>query len=66
MAKRLFKAQSSVPLLFAVLVFAGYSWDLTPANNEGRLYLIVSSFYDLGKLESKRLWSLQRVSEKDQ
>ena len=38
-AKRLFKAQNSVPLLFAVLVFAGYSWDVTPANNEGRLYI---------------------------
>ncbi len=28
----------SVPLLFAVLVFAEYLLNVTPANNEGRLY----------------------------
>jgi hypothetical protein len=34
-AKRVYKAQYSVPLLFAVLIFAGYSWDGIPASNEG-------------------------------
>ena len=38
MGKTALKGQNSGPLLFAVLVLAGYSWDVTPANNEGRLY----------------------------
>jgi hypothetical protein len=27
------------PLLFAVLVFEGLCWKVTPANSEGRLYI---------------------------
>jgi len=34
------KAQNCDPLLFVVMVFAGYSSDETPANNEGHLYLL--------------------------
>ena len=29
----------SDPLLFAVMVFAEYFWNVTPANSEGRLYV---------------------------
>ena len=32
------KVKNSGPLLFAVLVFEGISWDVTPTNSEGRLY----------------------------
>ncbi len=31
-----------VPLLFAVLVFAGLCWNVTPANSEGHLYTNIS------------------------
>ena len=33
------KRVNSKALLIAVLVFVGYSWDKTTANNKGRLYL---------------------------
>jgi len=33
----------SDPLLFAVLVFAEYFWNVTPANSEGRLYIVYYS-----------------------
>ena len=34
------KASYSVPLLFTILVFKGYSLDVTPANNKGRLHSV--------------------------
>ena len=51
MGKTALKGLNSGPLLFAVLVFAGYSWDLTPANNEGHLYSVKKqrSFFELQK-----------------
>ena len=33
MGKTALKGQNGVPLLFTVLVFEGYSWDVTRANN---------------------------------
>ena len=47
LAQRLF-GENNAPLLSAVLVFAGFSKNLTPAKNEGRLYpklFSVNSFF---------------------
>ena len=48
--------KSLLDLVFAVLLFAVFSWNVTPANNEGRLYFI--------KYESQnvKLWVLKRPS----
>ena len=35
--------RSLLDLLFAVLVFAVFSWNVTPANSEGRLYKYLSN-----------------------
>ena len=41
--KQAFIGERSLPLLSAVLVFEGLSKNITPANNEGRLYYVVYS-----------------------
>ena len=55
-------AFDSGPLLFAVLVFAGHSRNVTPANNEGRLYYYNYTFCSLQPLLRSLLPSLTVLS----
>ncbi len=57
--KRIQKSQNSVPLLFAVLEFTGYSLDATPVNNEDHQFctLYQNQFF-LVKASSKTLLKL--------
>jgi len=42
LTKRVYKAQCSIPLIFEVLVFAGYSWDGSPRiTSAACIYFIV-------------------------
>ena len=45
--KRHTKAKNWGPSLSAVLVFAGYSWDVTPENNKARLCFCCFSFNNI-------------------
>ena len=52
--------KNSGPLLFAVLVFAGNSRDVTPANNKGRLNFICKKQNKSFLRELRKLGGLDR------